>query len=166
MRSSSRRLLIGLILAWLGGVARTAARSPQRPSSPRTVPVTLPINVSLSWPPGAAARFDVYFGATNPPPFQSRVDKPSFVLETLAAGTTYYWRVDAVTGEGVKAGTVQRFTTAKAVGSGRGERVADQDRDLRARAVPHPEGPRQLELHRRDDRRRTVPYRCANRARR
>ncbi len=113
MRSSSRRLLIGLILAWLAGAAAGGAQ-PAAAIVPADGARDVAVNVSLSWPPGTAARFDVHFGATNPPPFQSRVDKPSFVLETLAAGTTYYWRVDAVTGEGVKAGTVQRFTTVKA----------------------------------------------------
>jgi unsaturated rhamnogalacturonyl hydrolase len=81
--------------------------------TPRDGAAGVPVNTSLAWPAGGAARFDVYFGTTNPPPFQCRVDRPSFVLETLGAGRTHYWRVDAVGEKGVVKGTVRRFSTAR-----------------------------------------------------
>lgn len=80
--------------------------------SPADKAADVPINVTLSWPAEAGARFEVYFGIADPPPFQVRVQRPSFVLETLSAKTTYYWRVDAVTSSGVTKGAVRQFTTA------------------------------------------------------
>jgi unsaturated rhamnogalacturonyl hydrolase len=74
------------------------------------------INASLSWPAAGTGSFDVYFGTTNPPPFQARVGRPSFLLETLSAKTTYYWRVDTVSPAGVATGEVHRFTTGAAGG--------------------------------------------------
>jgi len=40
-----------------------------------------------------------------------RVTGPKFLLETLSAGKTYFWRVDAVRGSVVTKGAVRRFTT-------------------------------------------------------
>jgi len=73
----------------------------------------VPINISLRWEPAArATSYDVYFGQTERPPFQCRVAGPSFVLETLTAGKSYFWRVDAVTEAGVQTGQEHRFKTA------------------------------------------------------
>jgi unsaturated rhamnogalacturonyl hydrolase len=107
-------LILTLTIAIAGRPAMAAA-VPQATAvvvSPGDAATAVPINVELAWPAGGAGRFDVYFGVANPPPFQSRVDRPSFVLETLSANTTYYWRIDAVGANGVSAGAVRRFTTA------------------------------------------------------
>jgi unsaturated rhamnogalacturonyl hydrolase len=72
----------------------------------------VPINITLQWKPDAAGGYDVYFGENNPPAFQCRVTAPRFVLETLSAAKTYYWRVDSITDSGVKTGEVLRFKTA------------------------------------------------------
>jgi unsaturated rhamnogalacturonyl hydrolase len=81
--------------------------------SPRNKAAEVPINVALAWTSAQAKGYDVYFGTTNPPPFQCRVAGPSFVLETLSAGRTYYWRVNPITDNRIKAGAVRRFTTAR-----------------------------------------------------
>jgi unsaturated rhamnogalacturonyl hydrolase len=81
--------------------------------SPEDHAVDVPINVALAWPPEAANGYDVHFGQTNPPAFQCRVSRPSFLLETLSAGKTYYWRVDPITTGGTRTGAVRRFTTAR-----------------------------------------------------
>jgi unsaturated rhamnogalacturonyl hydrolase len=72
----------------------------------------VPINTTLTWEatPGAKA-YDVYFGDDRPPEFQCRVPNPEFILETLGAGKTYYWRVDPVLEKGTKPGRTLKFTT-------------------------------------------------------
>jgi hypothetical protein len=71
---------------------------------------------SLSWSAGSGAdSHDVYFG-TNPSPgggeFQGNQGSTSLDPGTLAASTTYYWRVDEVNGLGTTTGDVWSFTTA------------------------------------------------------
>jgi hypothetical protein len=71
-------------------------------------------NVSLSWSASSnAATYNVAFGTSNPPPpvssgLTSTTYKPA---STLAASTTYYWRVTAVGPGGSTAGPVWSFTT-------------------------------------------------------
>jgi unsaturated rhamnogalacturonyl hydrolase len=72
----------------------------------------VPINITLQWKPDADKGYDVYFGENNPPAFQCRVTAPRFVLETLSAAKTYYWKVDSITDSGVRTGKVLRFKTA------------------------------------------------------
>jgi hypothetical protein len=77
---------------------------------PPDVPVyTAPLNLSgghpltgvyLTWKPGPwAHRADVYFGTTSPPPlFASNVSvspntTKKYLLPTLTAGRTYYWKI-------------------------------------------------------------------------
>ena len=108
----SRPFALVLVFVWLATAPADSLQAPSIAATPADKAAGVPVNVALSWAPGAAARYDVYFGTTNPPAFQCRVDRPSFVLETLGAGTTYYWRVDDVTTGGVTQGAVRRFTTA------------------------------------------------------
>jgi len=123
MRTTTRLFLLTLsltlTLANAGLPAAAAPGPPQaRPAavSPADRATGVPINVELAWPGTDGARYDVYFGTTNPPPLQARVERPSFVLETLHAKTTYHWRVDTVTAGGVRPGQARRFTTAAATG--------------------------------------------------
>jgi unsaturated rhamnogalacturonyl hydrolase len=101
------------VLGCLAAAGPVLAQTSPTGLAPADRSADVSINTALEWPGGTAARFDVYFGTTNPPPFQARVERPSFVLETLRAGTTYYWRADAVSERGVVAGTVHRFTTSR-----------------------------------------------------
>jgi len=81
----------------------------------------------LSWNGGPWAHlYDVYFGTTpDPPLFASNLalgpsenssQKQSFSLPTLAAGTTYYWRIVSKTmAQKTASSTIRRFTTAGTV---------------------------------------------------
>jgi len=72
----------------------------------------VPVNVALRWAPVAGATsYDVYFGQDERPLLQCRVAGTTFILETLSAGKAYSWRVDAVTGAGVRTGEERRFKT-------------------------------------------------------
>ena len=73
------------------------------------------LNADLSWTKGEAAdSSDVYFG-TDPTPdsgeFQGNRTGTTFEPGTMAAGTTYYWRIDQVNGQGTTTGDVWSFTT-------------------------------------------------------
>jgi unsaturated rhamnogalacturonyl hydrolase len=104
--------LLALTVGWLAAAPADSPQAASTAATPADKSAGVPVNVALSWAPGAGTRYDVYFGATNPPPFQCRVERPSFLLETLPAGMTYYWRADEVTAGGVTRGVVRRFTTA------------------------------------------------------
>ncbi len=107
-----RRSASVILAVTLGFVAR--AISAEAAAQPADNATNVSINTALSWDGPAEAKYDVYFGQAAAPPFQGRVVRPAFVLETLSAGTTYYWRVDTVKGDGVTPGRVLRFTTEKA----------------------------------------------------
>ena len=73
----------------------------------RAVPVT---TRSLRWT-GArnAFAYDVRFGQVDPPPIVARVETTSFEPTALTPDTTYVWRVDAVTPDGIREGALWRF---------------------------------------------------------
>jgi len=80
-------------------------------------------DADLSWDAaGGALSHDVYFGTTNPPPFQQNQTATTFDPGTLQVYTTYYWRIDEVKPEGVTQGRVCKFTTRTYPG--------DLDKDL------------------------------------
>jgi hypothetical protein len=76
--------------------------------------------VTLSWLEGASASAvsnDVYFGIDATPDageFRGNQATTTFSLGTLAAGTTYYWRIDQVNAQGTTTGDVWSFATPKA----------------------------------------------------
>jgi unsaturated rhamnogalacturonyl hydrolase len=96
--------------------ARVMAAEPVSAPTPIDGATDVPINLTLSWPAVADANgYEVYFGESDVPTFQCHVTQPPFLLETLGAGKTYRWRVDAITDGGTKPGRVAKFsTTAKA----------------------------------------------------
>jgi Tol biopolymer transport system component len=70
------------------------------------------INVDLSWTAGiGAASYDVYFGMSSPGTFQGNQSDTTFDPGTMVHGSTYYWRIDAVSAWGKTTGTVWSFTT-------------------------------------------------------
>jgi polygalacturonase len=86
---------------WIGNVWQftTSAEPPPPPGAP-TAPhpadgaTDVDRNPILRWTPGTdAVAHDVYFGASNPPPFHSTQPVPSFAPDNLVAGGTYNWRV-------------------------------------------------------------------------
>lgn len=68
----------------------------------------------LSWTAaGAADSYDVYFGTSPTPPLVTNVTGPSFAPGSLAASTTYYWRVVARNGFGSNTSPTWTFSTVR-----------------------------------------------------
>jgi unsaturated rhamnogalacturonyl hydrolase len=113
---SVRSLLGGAALALLLTLGATRSLTAAEPVSAIAAPADgardVPVNVTLTWAPVADAKgYDVYFGPGATPAFQCRVAAPTFLLETLTAGTTYRWRIDAITDGGAKSGALRSFAT-------------------------------------------------------
>ncbi len=68
-------------------------------------------NVTLRWSAANATGYDVYFGPTNPPAFQTAQAGTAYTPGPLAPLTTYYWRIDSVNACLTTAGLVWSFTT-------------------------------------------------------
>ncbi|HEV2721448.1 MAG TPA: hypothetical protein VG323_15610 [Thermoanaerobaculia bacterium] len=100
-------------------------------TSPPSITTSSPANgasgvataLDLIWTAGAFDSFDVYFGTTNPPPLL-RTGLPSSAssqhLDSLSAGTTYYWRVvgnSACAAGGQLSTAVASFATQSACGT-------------------------------------------------
>jgi glucuronoarabinoxylan endo-1,4-beta-xylanase len=94
----------------------TVVAAPGQASSP--VPSTGTTDVSrtqdLSWTAGSGATSrDVYFGTVIPPVTKVIADGTALTYDTgtMAASTTYHWRVDEKNAGGTTTGTVWSFTT-------------------------------------------------------
>ena len=79
------------------------------------IPVNAAGNVgtstALSWTAGAeATSHNVYFGTSNPPALQGNQTGTTYI-PTLAASTTYYWRIDEINAGGTTTGDAWSFTT-------------------------------------------------------
>ena len=69
--------------------------------------------------PGDTVTYDVYFGATSPPPFKETIGpfpgnqtSITYAIESLDYGTKYYWKIVAWDSHGASAeGTIWNFTT-------------------------------------------------------
>jgi pectinesterase len=67
---------------------------------------------SLRWIGGRnAASYNIYLGNTNTPAFVRNQKETSYVPGKLVSNTTYYWRVDVVTGVDTIVGSLWSFTT-------------------------------------------------------
>jgi len=123
--------------AWFADNLPTAARSPRDEDitaewtfsgrwNPETLPAVLPFaaiprpengwrwvdpsGVTLRWTSGRDARAQrVYFGTTNPPPFRAEQNETTYTTGGLKAGSTYYWRIDEVTADGIVPGPLWSF---------------------------------------------------------
>ena len=98
-----------------------ALQPPQTGKASRPAPadlaVEVPTNVTLGWVPASGAlSHRVHFGTTQPPAFVVEQRHDLFPRTALAAGTTYYWRVDEVTVAGTVTGEVWRFSTPAPTG--------------------------------------------------
>jgi hypothetical protein len=82
--------------------------------TPTNGATNVPTSSSISWQPvSGATTYDVYFGTVNPPTgAQFQVNQAGTTFSpSLAAATTYFWRIDAKNGAGTTAGQVWSFTT-------------------------------------------------------
>ena len=94
--------------------------------SPATGATGLSITPTLSWTVGSyTISHDVYFGTNQSSvtyathtagEFRGNHASTTYAPGTLAANTTYYWRIDEVGNGGITTGTVWSFTTAAAPG--------------------------------------------------
>ena len=83
------------------------ASTPRPEHDDRDVPRTI---AALRWAGARGAiRYRVSFGTQNPPPVRGETAGTTFPLARLTEGTTYYWRVDAVTASAIVAGPVWSF---------------------------------------------------------
>jgi PLD-like domain len=93
---------------------------PPAPSSPAPANNATGVSTAsvLGWSAGAAGTtYNVAFGTTNPPPAAaSGLGTSSYSPGTLAANTTYFWRVTAVSSGGSTAGPIWTFTTGASGG--------------------------------------------------
>ena len=68
--------------------------------------------ITLRWIGGRnATRHRVAFGTSAPPPVVGEVRDASYKPGALQTGTTYFWKVDAVTPGGLEEGAIWSFTT-------------------------------------------------------
>lgn len=96
-----------------GGTPPGKATSP----SPANGATGVSTGATLSWSAGSGATsHDVYFGTSTNPASQGNQTATTFNPGTLAAGTTYYWRVDEVNADGTTTGDLWSFTTASGGG--------------------------------------------------
>ena len=92
-----------------GGTAIPGAATNGFPASGATGVST---TATLSWSAGSnATSHDVYFGTSATPTFKQNQTATSYNPGTLAANTTYYWRIDEKNANGTKTGTTWSFTT-------------------------------------------------------
>jgi len=120
------RTLLVVSFAILTGLIVTSCL-PNRPPHVATDPcpqneaVDVPISgLTLSWscsdPDGDELIYDVYFGTTvNPPRVAVGLETPSYNPGELAPGTTYYWKIVALTRSRFSwsEGPVWKFTTTR-----------------------------------------------------
>jgi hypothetical protein len=97
-----------------------APSAPAGPTPANSATAVL-INQDLSWTagisqcPGLTATYDIYFGATSPPPLNhNNGTSKTWDPGTLANGTIYYWRVVAKDANGSTMGAQWSFTTEPA----------------------------------------------------
>ena len=88
---------------------------PAAPStpSPSTGATNAPVSTTLSWSGEATGMtFNVYLDTVNPPVAKvaTAQSAATFAPASLVAGTTYYWRVLAINGNGSTFGPVWSFT--------------------------------------------------------
>jgi hypothetical protein len=93
---------------WSFGTASSKASNP----NPATGAVNIALNPTLTWTAGPGSEsHNVYFGTASPGTMQGNQTAATFNPGTLQPNTTYYWRVDEVSGSNVVTGTVWSFTT-------------------------------------------------------
>jgi pectinesterase len=79
---------------------------------PYTGQIRVDTQPTLSWIPGRNAEsHNVYFGTTSDPDFAGNTIERTFQPGLLLSDTTYFWRVDEVTEEGIIEGDLWHFRT-------------------------------------------------------
>jgi hypothetical protein len=90
----------------------TPLTGPPALSSPTNSAAGVSLTPSLSWTAvSGATSYDVYFGASSPPPLVTNVTVTSYAPAALVANTTYYWQVVAKNSAGSTSSAIFSFTT-------------------------------------------------------
>jgi hypothetical protein len=81
-------------------------------SNPADVATNILIIQQLSWVSASGATsYDVCFGTSNPPLYQTTITGTSYDPGTLNYNITYYWRIDSKNASGTTTGNIWSFTT-------------------------------------------------------
>ena len=84
--------------------------------SPANSATGVGLTTDLSWTAGyGATSHNVYFGTSSPGTSRGNQTATTYDTGTMAASTTYYWRIDEVNSYGTTTGTVWSFTTGTGV---------------------------------------------------
>lgn len=110
----------------------TIAKTPKATNpNPADEATGVSIGAILSWSPGIdATSHDVYFGTTDPPPFEQSQDVTIFDPGTMANETTYFWRIDEYDGVTTHQGYVWSFTTVSVPGQASNPNPSDGAADV------------------------------------
>ncbi|MFT6831201.1 MAG: hypothetical protein ACJAZN_001359 [Planctomycetota bacterium] len=108
------------LTTWEGGGTGGTAPDQVSGASPSSGASNVPVSAVLGWASASgASQYDVFFGtSSNPPSASLNQASTSYDPGTLAASTTYFWRVDSENGTGTTAGNEWSFTTAAETGGG------------------------------------------------
>jgi hypothetical protein len=80
---------------------------------PANAAIAVPVSTSLTWSPSlGATSYDVYLGASNPPPFVTTVTTINYAPSSLAASTQYFWQIVAKGASNSSASPIWSFTTS------------------------------------------------------
>jgi beta-glucanase (GH16 family) len=104
----------GSATASASDVTTIAAVEPTAPvlTSPVNGATGVVVSPALAWSPAfGAISYDVYFGASSPPPMVTNTTATSYAPGTLTAGRTYYWQIVAHNTAGQLASATWSFTT-------------------------------------------------------
>ena len=85
---------------------------PPSSPSPANGATSVALTSSLGWSAvSGASSYDIYFGTSSAPALAGNVTTTSFAPGTLAAGTTYYWKVVAKNATSTASSAVWSFST-------------------------------------------------------
>ncbi|MDI6787838.1 MAG: hypothetical protein QME51_05660 [Planctomycetota bacterium] len=103
-----------------GTVWRFQTKDPTPPAqvtspNPSSGSINAPLSQQLSWASALDAfSYDVYFGTTTSPSYQTNTTLTSYSSGILSYSVTYYWRIDSLNPAGPTTGTVWSFVTVPA----------------------------------------------------
>ncbi|MFC1525036.1 hypothetical protein ACFL5I_01465 [Planctomycetota bacterium] len=117
-------LLFGIIVLvhggckpWIkGGDGLTSGSSAFSSFVPPDGATSVPITQQLSWAAvDGATSYDVYFGTSDPPAYQTNTTGTTYDPGKLTVDTVYCWRVDSKNTDGTTTGPIRAFRTQSSI---------------------------------------------------
>ena len=100
-----------LVQSFMSSVSPASAPAAPQLVLPADGAISIPVQATLSWNVSAGvAAYDVYFGASSPPPLAASTASLNYATGTLNPGATYYWAIGARNSLGANISPVQSFT--------------------------------------------------------